>query len=126
VFAIPAVGWWRFRWNPIVAFWFAYIVTRPLGASFADGFSKPTHGGLGIGDPLVSLVELVFFVALVAWVTVSRHDVQADHDHEEASGPHRRAPHLPAVSHLPAAPHHHGEPHHHGHPAPARLATELE
>ena len=33
--------------QPGLAFWAAYVVTRPLGASFADGFSKPTNGGLG-------------------------------------------------------------------------------
>jgi uncharacterized membrane-anchored protein len=99
VFAVPAIGWWRFSWNPIFSFWFAYIVTRPLGASFADGFSKPTNGGLNFGDPLVSLVEFALFIALVAWVTVSRRDVQ---------------------------PHAHAEAHPHEHPAPARLAAELE
>jgi uncharacterized membrane-anchored protein len=78
VFAIPALGWWKLSWNPIFAFWFAYVVTRPLGASFADGFSKPTSGGLNLGDPLVSLVEFAVFVALVAWVTVTRVDVQTD------------------------------------------------
>ena len=36
--------------NPIVAFWFAYVVTRPLGASFADWFAKPhAIAGLGLG-----------------------------------------------------------------------------
>ena len=99
VFAVPAIGWWRFRWNPIFSFWFAYIVTRPLGASFADGFSKPTNGGLNLGDPLVSLVEFAVFIALVAWVTISRRDVQ---------------------------PHAHTEAHPHGNPAPSRLAAELE
>jgi uncharacterized membrane-anchored protein len=99
VFAVPAIGWWRFSWNPIFSFWFAYIVTRQLGASFADGFSKPTNGGLNFGDPLVSLVEFALFIALVAWVTVSRRDVQ---------------------------PHAHAEAHPHEHPAPARLAAELE
>lgn len=106
VFAIPAIGWWRLKWNPIIAFWFAYIVTRPLGASFADGFSKPTSGGLKLGDPLVSLVEFALFIALVAWVTVKRHGLQADHHH--------------------AAARHGAEAHHHGRPAPARLAAELE
>ncbi len=78
--SIPAVGWWRFRLNPIVAFWFAYIVTRPLGASFADGFSKHGSGGLGLGDGTVSGVALVIFVALVGYVAVTKRDVQgADH-----------------------------------------------
>jgi uncharacterized membrane-anchored protein len=68
VFAIPALSWWRLNLNPIVAFWAAYVVTRPLGASFADGFSKPTNGGLGWGDGTVSAIALVVFVALVAYV----------------------------------------------------------
>ena len=74
--AVPAIGWWRFGMNPIVAFWFAYIVTRPLGASFADFFSKPTNGGLGAGDGAVSAVALVIFAALVAYVTITKCDVQ--------------------------------------------------
>ncbi len=48
--AVPAVGHFRFGWSPILAFWFAYIVTRPLGASFADWMSVPaSRGGLGMG-----------------------------------------------------------------------------
>lgn len=78
IFAIPAIGWWRFDLNPIVAFWAAYVVTRPLGASFADGFSKPTNGGLGWGDGTVSAIALVIFIALVAYVTVTKRDVQRD------------------------------------------------
>ncbi len=76
--ALPAIGWWRLRLNPIVAFWSAYIVTRPLGASFADWFSKP-HGtsGLGLGDGTVSALALVVFVALVAYVARSGRDVQS-------------------------------------------------
>jgi uncharacterized membrane-anchored protein len=79
IIAIPAVGWWRFNMNPIVAFWFAYIVTRPIGASFADWFSKPPAiTGLGLGDGAVSGLALIVFVALVAYVTVTRPDVQGE------------------------------------------------
>jgi uncharacterized membrane-anchored protein len=87
--AIPALGWWRFGMNPILAFWFAYILTRPLGASFADFFSKPGNGGLGAGDGTVSAVALVVFVALVGWVTVTKRDVQvaAHAPHHEARLP---------------------------------------
>jgi uncharacterized membrane-anchored protein len=92
IFAIPAVGWARGRFNPIFAFWFAYVVTRPLGASFADGFSKPTNGGLGLGDGTVSLIALVIFIALVAWVTITKRDVQraaaARHHHPHLPHPH--------------------------------------
>ena len=36
IIAVPAIGYFRFGMNSILAFWFAYVVTRPLGASFAD------------------------------------------------------------------------------------------
>ncbi len=79
IILIPAVGWSRLKMNPIVAFWFAYIVTRPLGASFADWFAKPPNiTGLGAGDGLVSALALAVFVALVSYVTLTRSDVQED------------------------------------------------
>jgi uncharacterized membrane-anchored protein len=72
VFAIPAIGYWRFKMNSVIAFWFAYIVTRPVGASFADWFAKPiSDGGLGHGGAQVSLVLLVVLVVLVAYLTVT-------------------------------------------------------
>jgi uncharacterized membrane-anchored protein len=65
---IPAIG---FRWmhmNGIFAFWFAYVLTRPLGASVADWLGKGHEvGGLALGDGVVSLF---FAVALVACVMV--------------------------------------------------------
>jgi uncharacterized membrane-anchored protein len=79
IIAIPAVGWWRFNMNPIVAFWFAYIVTRPIGASFADWLSKPPSiSGLGLGDGTVSALALIVFIALVGYVTITRCDVQGE------------------------------------------------
>jgi uncharacterized membrane-anchored protein len=79
IIAIPAIGWWRFKMNPIFAFWFAYVVTRPLGASFADWFSKPAaQSGLGLGDGTVSAIALVVFIALVAYVAVTKLDVQGE------------------------------------------------
>ncbi|HEX4010633.1 MAG TPA: hypothetical protein VHX62_11515 [Solirubrobacteraceae bacterium] len=94
VFAVPAVGYLRFKWNPIFAFWFAYVVTRPLGASFADGFSKPTNGGLSLGDGVVSAIALVIFIALVTYVTLTKRDVQTAARADHAHLPH---PHLETV-----------------------------
>jgi uncharacterized membrane-anchored protein len=83
IILIPAVGWWRFHLNPIVAFWFAYIVTRPIGASLADWLSKPPSiTGLGLGDGTVSGLALIVFLALVAYVAVTKLDVQ-DARHSE-------------------------------------------
>jgi uncharacterized membrane-anchored protein len=77
VIAIPAIGWWRFHMNSIFAFWFAYIVTRPIGASIADWLSKPPSiSGLGLGDGTVSALALIVFVSLVAYVTLTKRDVQ--------------------------------------------------
>lgn len=78
VMLVPLVGWWRFRLDPVVAFWFAYVMTRPLGASFADWFGKPaTKGaGLGFGDDVVSLVSAAVIVVLVAYLARTRHGVQ--------------------------------------------------
>jgi uncharacterized membrane-anchored protein len=87
IIAVPALAWWRGRINTVLAFWAAYVVTRPLGASFADGFSKSTKtSGLGLGDGTISLVALAVFVALVAYVAMRKHDIQpAQHPH----APHR-------------------------------------
>lgn len=77
LFLIPAIGFRWFGMNGILAFWFAYIVTRPLGASFADLFAAPKSlGGLGFGYGTVSAVLGVAIFALVAYLTVTAKDVQ--------------------------------------------------
>jgi uncharacterized membrane-anchored protein len=77
IIAIPAVGYWKFGLNEVVAFWFAYIVTRPLGASFADWMAVAHHrGGLAWGPGVVSLVLSVLIVGLVAYLSVARPDIQ--------------------------------------------------
>ncbi len=79
VMLIPLIGWSKLGWNAIFCFWFAYIDTRPLGASFADWFSKPaSQSGLGFGDGKTALVALLVFVMLVGYKTVSGHGIQAD------------------------------------------------
>jgi uncharacterized membrane-anchored protein len=77
IILLPLVAWWQFRLNAVVAFWAAYVVTRPLGASFADWFSKPHRdSGLGLGDGPVSGIELVLFIILIAYIARSRSDIQ--------------------------------------------------
>lgn len=74
---VPFVGWRWFGLGEVPAFWTAYVLTRPLGASFADWFGKDHRlTGLGYGDGTVAGIELVAIVALVAWLTVSGHGVQ--------------------------------------------------
>ncbi|WML46704.1 hypothetical protein RCG23_13725 [Neobacillus sp. PS3-34] len=73
--AIPALGYWLFGLNEIFAFWFAYIMTRPVGASFSDWVSaSPKHGGVGLGEGPVSLVMTIIIVVLVGYLTISKKD----------------------------------------------------
>jgi uncharacterized membrane-anchored protein len=78
VIAVPAIGYWRFHWNPILSFWLAYVATRPLGASFADWMGKPQSvGGLGWGGGPVALALTVLIFCLVAFLAITRRDVQS-------------------------------------------------
>ena len=80
---IPALFWWRFELNPVVAFWFAYVVTRPLGASFADYFSKPQAlSGAAYGDAIVALITTIIVAVLVGYLAVTRCDIQRPEQQE--------------------------------------------
>jgi uncharacterized membrane-anchored protein len=76
VIVLPAVAW-RFGMNPIAAFWWAYVATRPLGASFADYLSKPHDiSGLNYGDGPTAAVTLALIVVLVGYTAIARYDIQ--------------------------------------------------
>lgn len=77
--AVPAAGYLRFGLNSIVAFWFAYVVTRPLGASIADWMDNPRHlGGLALGTGTVAVALTIVIVAFVGYLTVTRVDIKGD------------------------------------------------
>lgn len=79
VFAIPGLCYWLFRINAIFAFWFAYVITRPLGASFADWFGKSRAvGGLGYGSDVVSIILTLLIVVFVAYLTITRKDIKRE------------------------------------------------
>ncbi len=60
----------RFGLNSVLAFWLAYVLTRPLGASLGDLLSQAqTYGGFGLGTVKTSIVFLAVIVSLVVWVT---------------------------------------------------------
>lgn len=64
--AVPALAWWRFHLHPVIAFWSAYVLTRPLGASLADWLGKPAaRSGLGWGDGAVTVVGAAAIAMLV-------------------------------------------------------------
>ncbi|HMD88203.1 MAG TPA: hypothetical protein VKF38_03485 [Anaerolineaceae bacterium] len=76
---LPALGYWGFHLNEVFAFWFAYILTRPLGASFADWIGKPKSlSGLGLGTGQVSLFLTGLIVILVWYLAVTRKDIKVE------------------------------------------------
>lgn len=71
IILIPALYFATARKHAIFTFWFAYVVTRPLGASMADWLGKPVaEGGVGVGSGVVSAVLLVVIAAIVAYISV--------------------------------------------------------
>ncbi|MCK9896839.1 hypothetical protein [Frankia sp. AgB32] len=77
IIVVPVIARRWFGLGEVAAFWAAYVVTRPLGASFADWLGKPAHRhGVGLGDGVVSAVATVLIIGLVAYAAHSRRDVQ--------------------------------------------------
>ncbi|HUY67948.1 MAG TPA: hypothetical protein VMV79_01440 [Alphaproteobacteria bacterium] len=61
--------------NAVLAFWIAYILTRPLGASIGDYLSQSRHvGGLGLGTTGTSALFLVTIFGLVVYLTLTKTD----------------------------------------------------
>lgn len=81
VFAIlitlPGISFALTRRHPVFHFWFAYVLTRPLGASVADYLGRPRRqGGVAFGTGHTSIVALVLVVALVAVMARLHRDVE--------------------------------------------------
>lgn len=73
VIALIAFAYYVLKLNGILAFWLAYILTRPLGASFGDLLSQPVeYGGLGWGTTFTSLAFLGCIAALVLYMTLKK------------------------------------------------------
>tara|TARA_R110002020_G_scaffold25225_15_gene82171 strand:+ start:7352 stop:8128 length:777 start_codon:yes stop_codon:yes gene_type:complete len=81
IIALIAVAHFVFKVNAILAFWLAYIFTRPLGASFGDLLSQPTdYGGMGLGTIGTSAMFLTVIAGIVIYMTVMR----GSHDNAQA------------------------------------------
>ncbi len=76
VILLPAVAW-RFGLNGIAAFWMSYVVTRPLGASFADYISKPANlSGINFGNGQTAVLFAAATFVLVCYLAMARPDIQ--------------------------------------------------
>lgn len=78
LFAIPLVARRLYGLNEIFTFWFAYIVTRPLGASYADWIGVPQSlGGLNFGRGTVAIALTIVIIFWVAYLSVAKIDVDS-------------------------------------------------
>ena len=79
IILIPFTGWKFMKWNEVFAFWFAYVLTRPIGASFADYLSKGHNiSGAAFGDWQTAFLLTVVVVGLVAYTAKARYDIQPE------------------------------------------------
>ncbi|MFB8179556.1 hypothetical protein ACFC8N_26740 [Streptomyces sp. NPDC055966] len=83
---------WRFGANPVLSFWLAYILTRPLGANIGDWLASPKVAqnpgdptGLALGTFTTSLIFLALILATVVYLTVTRSDVTETHQATHAA-----------------------------------------
>jgi uncharacterized membrane-anchored protein len=91
VIAAITFAHYALKLNAVLAFWLAYILTRPLGASIGDGMSQPHKaGGLGLGTTGTSVIFLGVILALVVFLAVTKVDqtevVETRHDLDELEG----------------------------------------
>jgi len=78
---------WKFlKLDGMLAFWIAYILTRPLGASLGDYLSQPkVNGGLGLGTTSTSIIFLIAILAIIVFLAVSKIDILAKNESTETN-----------------------------------------
>jgi uncharacterized membrane-anchored protein len=74
--AVVTFAHYVLKLNPVLSFWLAYILTRPLGASIGDEMSQSSHkyGGLGLGTTGTSYIFLACILGLVGYLTITKKD----------------------------------------------------
>src|SRR4051812_47737985 len=96
VIALITLAYYVFKLNAVLAFWLAYILTRPLGASIGDFMSQKSHkyGGLGLGTTDTSYIFLGLILILVTYLSVTKKDqtppelIAAEEDERGGHHPH--------------------------------------
>lgn len=79
VIGLVAIARFQLGMNAVLAFWAAYVLTRPLGASLGDFFSQPrANGGLGLGTTGTSAIFLLTILGVVTYLTTTKKDVELE------------------------------------------------
>jgi uncharacterized membrane-anchored protein len=95
---IPACAHWRAGLNAIAAFWMSYVLTRPLGASYADYISKPRSvSGIDFGNGQTTLVSALAVLVLVSFLAIAAPDIQPSRGSTARAGTSADAPPEPLM-----------------------------
>jgi uncharacterized membrane-anchored protein len=82
---VVSLAHFRYRMNAVLAFWIAYILTRPLGASIGDLLSQPKgDGGLGFGVVVTTAIFLLTILGVVIYLSITKADVEELHPSADA------------------------------------------
>lgn len=86
IIAIVFLAYKLLKLDGILAFWIAYILTRPLGASLGDYLSQPkANGGLGLGTTVTSAIFLIAILVIIVFLAVTKIDIKAKSETAETS-----------------------------------------
>ena len=86
IIACVFLAWKFLKLDGILAFWIAYILTRPLGASLGDYLSQPkVNGGLGLGTTVTSVIFLIAILAIIIFLAVTKIDTTAKSETAETN-----------------------------------------
>ena len=84
IIACVFIVWKVFKLDSVLAFWVAYVFTRPLGASLGDFLSQPQkYGGLGIGATVTSVIFLIAILGIIVFLAVSKLDINPKNNSDE-------------------------------------------
>ncbi|WP_410894407.1 hypothetical protein [Neobacillus sp. 204] len=86
IIALVFLAYKFLKLDGVLAFWIAYILTRPLGASIGDYLSQSkVNGGLGLGTTVTSVIFLIAILAIIVFLAVSKIDTNAKSDIAETN-----------------------------------------
>jgi hypothetical protein len=86
IIACVSLVWRLLKLDGILAFWVAYILTRPLGASLGDYLSQSKmNGGLGLGTTITSVIFLIAILAIIVFLAVTKIDITAKNETAETN-----------------------------------------
>jgi len=84
IIVLVALGFYKFKLYHVTAFWLAFIVTRPLGASLGDLLTQaPGDGGMGLSSTMVNVVFAAVILSLISYLSIARDRLSMQTENDE-------------------------------------------